>query len=99
MADRDCASVDVDSLLVEAQLSDDDKALRRERFVQLHEIQLVHRHAGTGEQLAHGGNRTNAHDARIDPRGPTGDEAFERIDTHFEWLLLPPGSERRRNVG
>src|SRR5581483_9181965 len=52
--DRDRAAVDVHLRLVEAELANDGERLRRERLVELDEVDLVERHAGALEELAHG---------------------------------------------
>src|SRR6266545_2724136 len=53
MADRDRAAVHVHLLLVEAEVADHRKRLRRERLVELDEIDLGERHTGPFEELAH----------------------------------------------
>src|SRR4029079_15203725 len=57
MAERDRAAVDIDPLRVEAQLTDDREALRRERLVQLDEIDILDADTRPLEQLPHRGDR------------------------------------------
>jgi hypothetical protein len=72
--------------------------LGRERFVQLHEIELVHGEADARDQLAHGRNWTDAHDPRIDAGHRTGDEAAEWLDPKLACLLFARNHQRRRAV-
>src|SRR2546430_8574896 len=96
MPDCDGTAVDVHSLLVEAQLPDHGEALGRERFVQLHEIELVHGETGAFEQLAHGWHWTDAHHPRIDAGHGTGDEGAEWLDPKLVCLLFARDHERPR---
>src|SRR5262245_993776 len=66
VAERDRAAVHVHALLVEPELPDDGEALRRERLVQLDEVDVRGGDAGALQQLAHGRDRPDAHHARID---------------------------------
>ena len=94
MAERDRAAVDVHALLVEPELAHDGEALRGERLVQLDEVELAGRDAGAREQLAHGRDRPDAHDARIDARDRAAREARERLGA--ERAARAPRSRSRR---
>ena len=98
MAERDRAAVDVHLLGVEAELADHGEALRRERLVQLDEVDLVERDAAALEQLAHGRDRADAHHARVDAGDRAADERAERLDAELARLLLRRDHERRRAV-
>ena len=66
MPERDRAAVHVDLLLVEAELPHDREALRRERLVELDEVEIGYGDAAALEQLLHGRDRPDAHHPRID---------------------------------
>ena len=51
MAERDRAAVDVDLVAVEAQLLLDRQVLRRERLVDLEEVDVVERQARASQRL------------------------------------------------
>ena len=75
VAERDRAAVDVHALLVEAEVAHDGEALRGEGLVQLDQVDVADLHARARQQLAHGGNRPDAHDARVDARDGAAGEA------------------------
>src|SRR5713101_9861968 len=62
MAEGDGAAVRVDLLGVDFELADDGHRLGGEGFVQLHEIDIVDRHADFLEQFLHGEDGGHAHD-------------------------------------
>src|SRR5436853_2198936 len=68
MAERNRAPVDVHLRRIEAELADHGEALRRERLVQLDEVEIVGRDAAPLEDFADGRDRPHAHHARVDPR-------------------------------
>ena len=94
MAERDRAAVDVHALRVEAELADHREALRRERLVQLDEVEVGDADAGPREQLAHGRHRPDAHHARIDAGDGAADEAAEGLGAERARLLLARDHER-----
>src|SRR6266508_2868592 len=94
MSQRDRTTVDVHLLLIEPQLTDDDKALRRERLVQLDEVEVVHIDAGASAQLSHCETGAHYHHARIDTRNCTPDETSERFDAEISRLFLARDHER-----
>ena len=96
--DRDRAAVDVHPLLVEAELAHDGEALRRERLVQLDEIELVDGHPGAVEELAHGRDGPDAHHRRVDAGGRRAGEHAERLDPERPRPLLARDHERRGTV-
>src|SRR5205085_10486625 len=98
MTERDRAAVDVHLLRVEAELADHGEALRSERLVQLDEIDLIERDAGALQQLAHGRDRADAHQAWVDAGDGATDEGTERFDAELTRLLLRRDHERRRAV-
>ena len=98
MAERDRAAVHVHLLVIEPELADDREALRRERLIQLDEIELRHVDPGARKQFAHGGNRADAHHTRIDACDCIADERAERLDAELARLLLRRDHERRRAV-
>src|SRR2546421_6840430 len=98
MAERDRAAVHVHLLLVQAELADDDETLRRERLVQLHEIDLVDPEARPLQQLPDRRARPDAHHARVDPCDGAADEAAQRLDAEFLRLLLAGDHERGCSV-
>src|SRR4051794_34231478 len=94
MAERDRAAVDVHALRVEPELADDHEALRRERLVQLDEIDVRDVDPGALEELAHGGDRSDAHHARVDPGNRAPRESPERLHSKLLRALLTRDHER-----
>src|SRR2546421_6544222 len=66
VTERDAAAVDVDLRGIELQLADAGDRLRRERFVQLDEIDLIDCQTGSLEGLCCRWNRAESHTAWID---------------------------------
>src|SRR3954447_14435408 len=64
VADGDRTAVHVHAVAVEAEFSDDGKALRCERLVQLDEIELADRNARASEKLANRRHRPDPHQTR-----------------------------------
>src|SRR5205085_2500991 len=77
MAERDRAAVHVHLLLVEPELADDDEALRRERLVELDEVEPARLDAGSSEELLHGRDGPNAHHPGVDSGHGAADERAE----------------------
>src|SRR5438874_4537898 len=98
MAEGDSATVHVHLLRVQAQLVDDDEALRRESLVQLDEIELAHLDIGACQHLLHRRNRTDPHYTRIDTRNGRAHEGAERLDAKGAGLPLVRDHDRRRAV-
>ena len=98
MTERDRAAVHVHPFLVEAQLPDDGEALRRERLVELDEVDVSGGDARPLEQLADGRNRADAHDPRVDARRGGADERAERVGAQLARRLLARDHERRGAV-
>src|SRR5882672_8405726 len=65
MTERNTAAVDVDLVGIELQFPDAGNRLRRERFIQLDETDLIDRETGPLQRFLRGGNRTQSHAARI----------------------------------
>src|SRR5262249_22210676 len=98
MAQREGAAVQVHPLRVETQLADDGQALRRERLVQLDEVELARVDPCTLEQLAHGRHRPDAHHTRVDTGGGAAGEGGERVDTELARPLLARDHQSRGAV-
>ena len=92
--DRDRAAIDVDPLLVDPQLAHHGERLRGERLVQLHEIDLAELDAGSLEQPADGGDRSDPHHGGVDSRDGRADERSERLDAERPGVLLARDHER-----
>src|SRR5437588_7365214 len=88
MPDRNRTAVDVHLLLVETELAHDDEALRGKRFVQLDQVDIPDLDAGAFEQLAHRGDRADAHDTWIHAGDRAAGKAPERLDAELRGLLL-----------
>ena len=71
------------------------EALRRERLVQLDEVEIARLDAGPREHLAHGGHRPDAHDPRVDAgdgaRRRTVPAAPRRARAAFSALAIDEG--------
>ena len=61
VAERDGPSVDVHLRRVELQVAHAGDRLRRERFIQLPQIDLIDREPGALQRLVHRGNGTDSH--------------------------------------
>ena len=96
--DRDCAAVDVHPLLVEPELPHDGEALRRERFVQLDQIELIDGHPGAVEELAHRRDRSDPHHRRVDSGGRRAGEHARAARSPGTGTLLAGDHERRGTV-
>ncbi len=72
----------VDRGRVEPELADHRHRLRRERLVQLDEVELVEADTGPVEQLADGRDRPDAHHGGVDARDCGAAERPERLDIH-----------------
>src|SRR4051794_7127136 len=94
MAERDRTAVHVDPLLVEAELADHGETLRRERLVELDEVDRRQRNAGAFEEAADGGDGADPHDARIDAGDGGADERRERLDAQLARTLLARDDDR-----
>src|SRR5882672_7657382 len=79
MAKRDAAAVDVDLLGVEREVADAGDRLRRERFVELDEIDLIDRETCALERFLRRRNWPEAHAARIDTSHRGRNDARERL--------------------
>src|SRR5215218_3087926 len=84
--------------LADAELADDRERLRRERLVQLDEVECGGVDADPAEELAHRGHGANAHHARTDAGDGAADERAERLDPQVPRLLLGRDDERRGAV-
>jgi hypothetical protein len=72
--DRPAVRVHVFGVVGQAQAAQHGQRLRRERLVQLDQVETGHAHPGAGQQLAGGRHRPDAHDPRLDAdRGARGD--------------------------
>ncbi len=80
MPERDRAAVDVELLHGDRQILQDREDLRRERFVQFHQIEILERQAGLRQQLPDGRHGADTHDARIDAGTRPPDDARQRRD-------------------
>ncbi len=68
MTERDGAAVHVELVVGDAQLAGAIDGLRRERLVDLEQIDVLDAKPGLREQLADRGHRADAHDVRIHAR-------------------------------
>src|SRR5215472_3453069 len=68
MAERDGAAVRVGLLKGRTGVRRPGDEPRRERLVDLAQIDLVYLEAGSGQRLLGGGNRTGKHEHRVRPR-------------------------------
>ena len=66
VAERNGAAVDVDLLFRHSELAHHRDDLRRERLVELDEVDVLHGEAGLLEHLRHRLERTHAHDVGLD---------------------------------
>src|SRR5438105_9676241 len=98
MTERNRTAVHVHLLLVEAELADDCEALRRERLVQLHQVDLPDRDARSLEQLADGRDRSDPHYARVDTGDSAADETAEWLRAQLARLLLARDDHSGRAV-
>jgi hypothetical protein len=104
MAERDRAAVRVELVAerVDAELAADGQHLRGERLVQLHHVDVVDRHAGLLEHLAHALDRADAHDLRLDARDRRRDDprARRRCRARARASLdMTTTAPRRRSAG
>ncbi len=83
MAERDGAAVDVEAIRIERDLLEAREHLGGERFVELHEIDLVERQARELERLANRRHRTDAEPLRLDAGRRERDEPPKRGETAF----------------
>src|SRR5712691_7949734 len=94
MAERDRTAVHVQLLLVEPELASDHEALRRERLVELHEIEVADTDTRAVEELAHRRDRRDSHHAWIHADDSAADERAERLHAERARLLLACNHER-----
>ena len=78
MAERDRAAVHVQAIRIDRQLAQAGEHLRRERFVQLDEIDLIERQPGLLQDLLHGRHRPDAELLGLDAGRREADEPSER---------------------
>ena len=80
------------------QLPQHGERLRGKRFVELDQIDLLERHAEPREELARGGYRAHAHDARRHPRdrGPHDARARREAEALDRSPRTPTAARRRR---
>ena len=81
MAEGDRAAVDVEAFRIDRQLAQARQHLRRERLVQLDEVDLIERQSGACQRLAHRGHRANPEPLRLDAGGCKRDEPGERLES------------------
>src|SRR3954451_1539887 len=79
VGDRDRAAVDVQLVVVQAELAHRGEHLRGECLVQLDEVEDVHGDAGAVERLARRRHRSDAHVGRVDAGGAGRDDAGQRL--------------------
>ena len=92
MAERDRAAVDVDLVAIEAQLLLAREILRRERLVDLDQVEIGERQPGALERLADRRRRAHAHQRRLDADRRPRHDAAERLRR-----LAPSPHPRRRS--
>ena len=73
---------------IDAELAADREHLGGERLVQLHDVDVLDRHARLLQDSAHGADRTDSHDLRLDARDGRRDDPGPRLDAEFPRLLL-----------
>ncbi len=88
MPERDRTAVDVETGLVHRQFAKARQHLRRERFVQLDEVDVVHRKARQLQDLPDCRHGPCAESLRRDPGCRVRDEARERLQTALSRKLL-----------
>ena len=81
MAECDGTAVDVQAIGVDGEFGQARQHLRRERFVELDEIDLIQRQAGPLEHLPDGGHGPDSEEFRRDTRRGVGDEACEWLES------------------
>jgi len=79
MAERDCASINVETFRIDWQFAQARKHLRGKGFVQLNQIDLIQRQPCDLQDLANRGNGADAEALGLDARGGIGDEPRERL--------------------
>ena len=92
VTERDAAAVHVELLPRDAEVLRRRDDLRRERLVDLDEVDVVHRQPGAGERLARRADRAEPHDLRVQRRDPARHDASEWRDPE----LARPGSSSSR---
>src|SRR2546421_5669258 len=97
MAEGDGAAVRVDLFGIDFQLPDDRDGLRRKGLVELHQIDVVDRHADFLEQVLDGENRRNPHDLGGDPSDRVRDPLELWVDS--ELRSLRPGHHHDGGTG
>ncbi|CDN41361.1 hypothetical protein BN871_AF_00170 [Paenibacillus sp. P22] len=98
MAQRDRAAVDIDLLLVDAELPDDMEALGGERFIDFIEIDLLLGNAGSLQRLWNRLDRAYAHDLRLDARKGERTECSQRLQAELVGFLAAHDDDRSRSV-
>jgi hypothetical protein len=99
VAERDCAAVHVQFFRRDRQVAQHGERLRRKRFVEFDEIEVVEAHARTLEQLPDGRNRSDPHDPRVDARARPSDDPCERLDASSRGAFGVHENEGRAAVG
>src|SRR6267143_6123673 len=100
MAERDRAAVWIELLAegVDAQLPSCRDDLRSEGFVDLHDVDVVDRHAGALERLARRLDRAEAHELRLESRDTSRDDPCQRTDPEILRPTVRHDHDRGRPV-
>ena len=100
MPERDRPAVRVELLAerVDAELAAHREDLRGERLVQLHHVDVVDRHPGLLEHPAHGADRADAHDLRLDAGDRRRDDPRPRLQAELLRARVAHHDDRRGAV-
>src|SRR5262245_9195563 len=79
MAERNRASVDVEAIGIDRQITQTGEYLCREGLVHLDEIDAIERQSRASQSLPHGWNRTDPKALRLDACGREGNESCHRL--------------------
>ena len=99
MAERDRPAVHIDPIVIGTDLALPRQHDRRERLVDLDEINVVDRQPGTGEHLLGGRDRRREHQSRIVRGERELDQPRPGPDAEFACTSLTHHDHRGRAVG
>ena len=98
VAHGDRAAVDVDLLHVEAHVLDEAQHDRRERLVDLDQVEVVDREPGLGQRLLGGGRGAGEHDRRVGAGDGGGEDPGARLQAQLLAGLLVADRQQRGAV-
>jgi len=79
MSERNRSAIDIDLVAVETEFSFAGEVLHGKGFIDLKEIDVVHRQAGIAQSKRDGRYRTNPHDLGRDAHERVSDDPDERL--------------------